>query len=89
MTLAEHIDALDQMIVNGSGQPAIRSQIAFIGREIEAVESRYAMLQQEHFDLAAKHSSLADEHAKLKDAKQPLPFDPPDDYIEPTYAPGN
>ena len=90
MTFADHIDELDRMIVNGSPVDMIRSQVAFIGREIDALEVRYAALQQEHADLAVQHSSLANEHANLKAATQPPPDEPPDDgFIEPTYSPDN
>lgn len=44
MTLTEHIDALDKMIVLGSPQPELRSQIAFIEREVAVLEAENANL---------------------------------------------
>lgn len=41
ITLQEHIDALDRMVANGTSVPELRSQVAFIGREVAALEARY------------------------------------------------
>lgn len=44
MSLLEHIDALDKMIVLGSSVPELRSQVAFIGREVAVLESENSQL---------------------------------------------
>ena len=44
MTLSEHIDALDQMVTLGATVPQLRSQIAFIGREVATLEAENANL---------------------------------------------
>jgi hypothetical protein len=51
MTLAQHIDELDRMVANGAAVPELRNQIAFIGREAETLESRYAVLAMQYENL--------------------------------------
>lgn len=43
-TLQEHLDDLDRMVDTGAGKPDTRSQIAFIAREVAALEADYAHL---------------------------------------------
>lgn len=40
-TLQESIDALDRMVTQGTSVPELRSQIAFIAREVAALEAEY------------------------------------------------
>jgi hypothetical protein len=56
-TLQEHIDDLDRMVDSGTAIPKIRNQIAFIGREVAALQADYA-------SLAEAHTKLQDEHPK-------------------------
>ncbi|MCW5552786.1 MAG: hypothetical protein KIS67_11585 [Verrucomicrobiae bacterium] len=66
-TLAEHIDDLDRMVDNGSApKHEIRSQIAFIGREVTA-------LQEEHDRLKAAYSQAQLEHSKAQPESSALP----------------
>jgi hypothetical protein len=50
-TLQESIDALDRMIDGQASKPELRSQIAFIGREVAALEADYSHLSQDHATL--------------------------------------
>jgi L-2-hydroxyglutarate oxidase LhgO len=61
-TLQEHIDDLDKMIDGRAAKDEIRSQIAFIGREVAALEADYAQLAQ-------AHAALQDEHTKFKEGQ--------------------
>lgn len=73
-SILEHIDDLDRMVDGGSGKPEIRSQIAFIGREVAALVAEheqlaqaYAKLQEAHLQLqASKADPSADSPADLK-----------------------
>jgi hypothetical protein len=58
-TLQEHIDDLDRMIDGGNTtKDAVRSQIAFIGREVAALEADYARLNEAHTNLKEAHTNL-------------------------------
>jgi hypothetical protein len=50
-TLHEHIDDLDRMVDRGAEKPNIRSQIAFIAREVATLEADYARLADAHTNL--------------------------------------
>jgi hypothetical protein len=70
ISLQEHIDALDKMVVNHASVPEIRSQIAFIGREVAALEARYAQL-------AVKHQNSLVRTKQLEASQQKPSFQPP------------
>jgi hypothetical protein len=55
MTLTEQIDALDKMVADHATTAEIRSQIAFIGREVAALEADYTNFAAQHAQLAAEH----------------------------------
>lgn len=61
-TLDEHLDALDAMVANHATTPEIRSQIAFIQREVAALEADYVRLSD-------AHAKIQSEHSKLKEAE--------------------
>ena len=61
-TLQEHLDDLDRMVDNGADKPKVRSQVAFIGREVAALETDYARL-------AADHAKLQEAHTKLQNSQ--------------------
>ena len=61
-TLMQHIDQLDNMVTNHASTPELRSQIAFIGREVSALQADFERLAEEH-------SALQNEHAKHNDAQ--------------------
>lgn len=73
-TLQEHLDDLDRMVDSGKA-PAhqVRSQIAFIAREVAALEAAYAGLDQAHAQLQQAHARL--QHAQPHKTIAP----PPDD----------
>src|ERR1700722_18980426 len=78
MTLTEHIESLDGMVTNRAAVPEIRSQIAFIGREVAALEQAYAKLQHQHegtlkgnLELSLAYAQEKEQHAKLKAAQTP------------------
>jgi len=65
-TLLDHIDDLDRMVDGGAEVSKIRSQIAFIGREIAALQADFA--------------SLAEANTKLQASQAPpffIPVQPP------------
>lgn len=67
-TLTEHIDDLDRMVDSGSApKHEIRSQIAFIGREVTALQADNLRLADAHAKLQAM---LSEEMAALKAAHQ-------------------
>ncbi|MGA2175261.1 MAG: hypothetical protein ABSH38_09795 [Verrucomicrobiota bacterium] len=74
-TLQEHIDDLDRMVDGGAEKPKVRSQIAFIGREVAALEADYARLAEAHSKLQATHSELEAQHTALKDGKRKAGWD--------------
>jgi len=48
-TLQDHIDDLDRMVDSGSApKHEIRSQIAFVGREVAALQAGYSALAAAH-----------------------------------------
>jgi DNA-binding transcriptional ArsR family regulator len=64
-TIHESLDSLDSMVTNHASTPEIRSQIAYIGREVSALEAQLvsladdnAVLQTENADLIAKNAEL-------------------------------
>ncbi len=75
MTLQEHIDALDRMVTQGTSVPELRSQIAFIGRELAVIEADYARLAEACARLQKAHSELDAEHTALKDMKHKAGWD--------------
>jgi chromosome segregation ATPase len=66
--LGQHIDDLDRMIDGNASKPDLRSQLAFIGREVAALEADYARLTQEHSNLKEAHVKLHESLAKLQDS---------------------
>jgi hypothetical protein len=78
-TLQEHLDDLDRMVDSGSApKHEIRSQIAFIGREVTALEADYARFIDAHTqseratakvleDLQTQNQALVSENKKLID----------------------
>jgi hypothetical protein len=65
MNIQEHIDALDKMVVDHASLPDIRSQIAFIAREVAA-------LQADSERLAIAYSQSQEEHEERKPDSPPL-----------------
>lgn len=57
-TLQQHIDALDRMVENGTSVAQLRSQIAFIGREVAALEADNARLVENKAQLQEAHTKL-------------------------------
>ena len=58
MTLHEHLEALDQMIVHAAAEPKIRNQISFIQGEIAALEAKHSRLKEAYASLYEQHSKL-------------------------------
>ena len=58
MLLTEHIDSLDKMVADHAATCEIRSQIAFIGREVAALEANYASLHSAHTELKELYEAL-------------------------------
>lgn len=65
-TLQEHIDDLDRMVDNGAEKSNIRSQIAFIAREVTALESDYVRLAEVHTKLQEAHQILDAKHSAFE-----------------------
>ena len=63
MTLIEHIDELDKMIVSGASVDKIRSQIAFVQREVTQLEQSHAHLQDAHVKFQEAHQQSASQPA--------------------------
>jgi hypothetical protein len=84
MTLTEHIDALDKMVADHASTAEIRSQIAFIGREVAALEADYTNLAENNAKLQASLSlPLADRSDSFEyrrglyfKTNDPIPFCP-------------
>ena len=57
-TLDEHIDELDKMVVGGTSAPTIRSQIAFISREVAALEAELVRVNVDHANLKEAYLNL-------------------------------
>jgi hypothetical protein len=68
ITLQEHIDALDRMVTNGTSVPELRSQIAFIGREVAALETRYMSAVDDNAQLRELQAKFQQEQAEAFDA---------------------
>jgi Zn-dependent oligopeptidase len=60
-TLQESIETLDRFVQDGADMPKTRSQIAFIGREIAALEADYARAIEDN-------TKLREENTKIKEA---------------------
>ena len=58
MLLTEHIDLLDKMVAHHAATCEIRSQIAFIGREVAALEADNARLVEDKAELQDAHTKL-------------------------------
>ena len=68
-TLSEHIDDLDRMVDAGNTpKHEVRSQIAFIGKQVAALEADYACLAEAHAKLQEAHSILEAQQAAQRDA---------------------
>jgi chromosome segregation ATPase len=67
-TISEHLDDLDRMVDGGAAKSEIRSQIAFIGREVAALEAEYAQLAEAHAKLQEAHLQL--QASKTETAKE-------------------
>ncbi len=64
-TLQDHLDDLDRMVDTGHAtKDAVRSQIAFIGREIAALQADYARLAQTLAKLQEAHTKLQEAQAR-------------------------
>jgi hypothetical protein len=61
-TIKESLESLDSMVTNHASTPEIRSQIAYILREVEALEADFV-------GTVRNHAQLADAHTKLKNAQ--------------------
>ena len=88
-TLQEHVDDLDRMVDGGNvPKHEIRSQIAFIGREVAALQADYARLAEAHEELQesqlARIRQLEAENVRLIASNQQPPFEP---LGEPTFEP--
>jgi uncharacterized protein (DUF3084 family) len=66
-TLQESIDQLDRMIDTGADIPKTRSQLAFIGREVSALEADYSSLAQSHSQLQQTHTELVSKINEMKE----------------------
>lgn len=75
MTLTEHIDALDKMVAGHASTAEIRSQIAFIGREVAALEADYAQLVQVNAE-RQKTDSFEYRRGLYYQTGDPIPFCP-------------
>jgi hypothetical protein len=84
MTLEEHIDALDRMVDGGSPKPELRSQIAFIGREVTAFAADYSKLQEAYVALEAKYAKLEEEHLHPARSFSLIPPHVPSDGVLPS-----
>jgi regulator of replication initiation timing len=73
-TLQEHLDDLDRMVDNGSApKHEIRSQIAFIGREVTALQAENTRLVEAHAKLQTEKEKVDTELAALKIIKSGSP----------------
>ena len=62
-TLQELVETLDRMIDGPTSKPELRSQIAFIGREIAVLEAKYAELHEAHTQLKQAQTARDQEMA--------------------------
>jgi hypothetical protein len=74
-TLQQHLDDLDRLVTNHATQPEIRSQLAFISREVAALETNYVNLLEAHASLQEEHSKLKNAH--LENQRKPVNLSPP------------
>ena len=58
------------MVDNGAEKPKVRSQIAFIGREVTVLETDYSHLAEAHEKLKGEKADVDAELAKLKSKKK-------------------
>jgi len=66
ITLQEHLNELDRMVANHASVAEVRSQIAFIAREVSALEAAYLRTIQDNDKLRQAKSEIDSELAKLK-----------------------
>ena len=74
-SLIEHIDDLDRMVDSDASKPAVRSQIAFVGREVAALQADYASLAEAHQKLDAAHRKLQVQHGYTPPPVEETPED--------------
>jgi predicted nuclease with TOPRIM domain len=68
-TLQEYIGDLEEMVNNGTApKHEVRSQIAFISREVAALEAEYCSLNTAYTKLQEAHSILEAKQAAQRDA---------------------
>ena len=86
MTIHEHIDALDRMVDCNASKPEIRSQIAFIGREIAALTADYSQLQEAYAALQAKYAKLEEQSLHPARSVSLIPPPVPSDGVLPAES---
>jgi len=69
-TLLEHIDDLDRLVDNGADKPKIRSQIAFIGREVAALQADYGNLSEAFQKLTAELATKLEKRGRAEAEKE-------------------
>jgi hypothetical protein len=69
-TLDEHIDDLDRLVDGDAPKSNVRSQIAFIAREVAALEANYARLAEAHTKLQEAHSELEAQQTAIKEGNR-------------------
>ena len=57
-SLPESLDALDRMVTNHAATPEIRSQIAYITREVATLEAEFVGTVRGHAQLLESHTKL-------------------------------
>lgn len=66
-TITQHLDDLDRMIDAGNTpKHELRSQVAFIGREVAALEADYARLAEAH------QNAVAERNLKIKELESKI-----------------
>jgi hypothetical protein len=66
ITLQEHLDALDRMVTQGTSVPELRSQIAFIAREVSALEIAHMSTVDDIVELQATKAAFDKQFADIK-----------------------
>jgi multidrug efflux pump subunit AcrA (membrane-fusion protein) len=66
ITLQEHLDALDRMVTQGTSVPELRSQIAFITREVAALEARHVSAEDSIAELETTKTAFDAQLAEMK-----------------------
>ena len=77
-TIQEHLDDLDRMVDAGARKPEIRSQIAFIAREVAVLETELASEKESNAEITAELASTKEENTKLRAKKFNRPNPNPD-----------